>query len=105
MEKYISKEQALMQLTGEFPKDMSLEKYIGLITCRINELATTDVIPIPKEATNGGMIKAMFPQVVVTSEERATIHFYVDDEDGHTLFTGCMPQYVWNAPFQKEVEE
>jgi hypothetical protein len=44
MAEYIEKEQALMQLTGRFPQNMSIEKYIGLVNFRINELDTANVI-------------------------------------------------------------
>ena len=85
MEKYISKEQALMQLTGEFPKDMSLEKYIGLVSSRINELATTDVIPILEEATNGDMIQNMFPNLRV-EDNGGSIYLHYPDGGGWIYF-------------------
>ena len=44
MAEYIDREQALMQLTGSFPEDMSLEKYISLVITRLNKLPTADVI-------------------------------------------------------------
>lgn len=44
MAEYIAKEQASLQLTGIFPEDMSLEKYIGLVNTRMNKLFPADVI-------------------------------------------------------------
>lgn len=54
--------------------------------------------------TYGDIIKAVFPQIEVTDETRATIHFYVDTEEGTTIFTGCMPAYIWNAPYKRRVK-
>ena len=44
MAEYIDREQALMQLTGRFSEDMSLEKYISLVNTRMNKLSPADVI-------------------------------------------------------------
>ncbi|SDB15200.1 hypothetical protein [Eubacterium oxidoreducens] len=44
MAEYITKEQALMQLTGRFPNGISLEKYIRLVNFRLNGLEPADVV-------------------------------------------------------------
>ena len=53
----------------------------------IDEAPTIEAIPIPKDATNGDMIKAMFPKYY------QGILSYLDNTKW------------WNAPYKKEVEE
>ena len=67
--------------------------------------ALTEGATVSDSMTNGDMIKAVFPKVTVTNEDRALIHFYVDEDDGHTAFSGCIQKYVWNAPYKVESED
>lgn len=63
-------------------------------------------IPIPEGATNGDMIKAMFPNAQIDYHEKSDL---VDDYV--TVFIkGCdtCQDYSygwWNAPYKKEVED
>ncbi len=86
--------------------DKDLEKIKKIVDfgmgTELDETVASGVV-LSDDVANKEMIKAVFPQIIVTSEDRANIHFYVDDKDGHTMFTGCMPKYVWDAPY-KEVK-
>ena len=44
MAEYITKEQALMQLTGLFNDDTPLVKYVSLVNSRLNNLPPADVV-------------------------------------------------------------
>ena len=55
--------------------------------------------PISDNATNGDVIKAIFPQVIIPSEDRATIHCYIENQV--TEFTSMSMKEWWNAPYQK----
>lgn len=67
-----------------------------------NKNACTPIY-VPKGATNGDMIKAMFPQVTVPSEDRATIHCYIENQV--TEFTAMSMKDWWNAPYKRGSEK
>lgn len=69
----------------------------------INNTPTVNAIIIPEGATNGDMIKAMFPNT--TFYDDTLDYGYVYDE------VRCAENYMmtyskswWNAPYKKEVE-
>ena len=74
-----------------------------LVTSIVNKCTLRDAILLDgvDGQTYGDVIKAVFPQIEVTDETRATIHFYVDTKEGTTIFTGCMPAYIWDAPYKR----
>lgn len=62
-------------------------------------------IEIPKNATNGDMIKAMFPNC----EQKGNIHnryfeMYFDNDLRNASYMTVNKEW-WNAPYKKEVEE
>ncbi len=62
------------------------------------------MIPLPDGATNGDVIKALFPNVPVDNFFQDTISFYPLMPNGLTdeiHFDECW----WNAPYKKESEE
>jgi hypothetical protein len=66
---------------------------------------TPTAIRIPKGATNGDVIKAMFPNC----EQKENIHngyfeMYFDGDFGNPSYMRVR-EYWWNAPYKKEVEE
>lgn len=70
----------------------------------INSLPTANVISIPEGATNGDMIKALFPNC----EQKENIHngyfeMYFDGDFGNPSYMRVR-EYWWNAPY-KESEE
>lgn len=72
-------------------------------------LPTADVIPIPEGATNGDMIKAMFPNARV-SEIFPSCNgdevYYVSIEKFNCVTNGMrIMKSWWNAPYKRESEE
>jgi len=67
-----------------------------------NKNACTPIY-VPKGATNGDMIKAMFPYFQINEEWKATRHFELRTDC--TEITGIATSDWWNAPYKKEVEE
>lgn len=77
-------------------------KFIN-IKCLDNEsiIPTVKAIPIPKGATNGDMIKAMFPNAtIIINELGIMIHVKYNN---HTCWVNYELDW-WNAPY-KGVEE
>lgn len=67
--------------------------------CRILNLPKADVIEIPDNATNGDMIKAMFPDLEVEIEGNY-ITCWIDEH----RWVGFDLSW-WNAPYKKEVKK
>jgi hypothetical protein len=57
-------------------------------------------IPIPEGATNGDMIKAMFPSSEVREIMDDLVHYTLDGYVG-----AYIPKDWWNAPYKAESEE
>lgn len=67
----------------------------------IDEAPTVEAIPISKDATNGDMIKAMFPNVKVRCSDIGDfITYTIDGIVGNTVEIAW-----WNAPYKREEEE
>ena len=71
----------------------------------VGELPKANVIPIPDNATNGDMIKAMFPDC----EQKENIHngyfeMYFDGDFGNPSYMRVSKDW-WNAPYKRKVEE
>lgn len=78
--------------------------YKGFLYKFIEECEIVDAIPIPDGATNGDMIKAMFPNAKTWEVTRDDIHCaYIEFKDICEIKS--FPLSWWNAPYQKEVEE
>jgi hypothetical protein len=69
----------------------------------INEKLNADAIPIPEGATNGDMIKAMFPNFQINEEWKATRHFELRTDC--TEITGIATRDWWNAPYKGNLSE
>lgn len=71
----------------------------------VEKMEVVNIIPIPKGATNGEVIKAMFPNAKVN----VTKYSYAVEVKlpYHTKYdTGLLfNKYFWNAPYNKEVED
>ena len=69
----------------------------------IDEVPTIEAIPIPKGATNGDIIKAMFPNLTF-EKTRVCVNDYVD------LMMECLEWDLyfatdwWNSPYKAESE-
>ena len=59
--------------------------------------------PIPDNATNGDMIKAMFPQLGVNEEWKATRRFEFKSEECIEI-TGIATSDWWNAPYERSTD-
>ena len=79
--------------------------YMSYSQSQINGESTVNAIPIPDNATNGDMIKAMFPNqtisCVIPITDRNGAKFYRTTINGATDFT----EDWWNAPYNKEGEK
>jgi hypothetical protein len=58
-------------------------------------------IPIPRGATNGDMIKAMFPNAEYKEDVLGNVFVISSAQLGYIAFRECW----WNTPYKKEVEE
>jgi len=80
------------------------DDFISYSKSQINSLPTADVIPITDGATNGDMIKAMFPNAEIKrgdkNENRNIVYVWIDN-----LCIGSFRLDWWNTPYKKEVEE
>lgn len=75
------------------------DKGLAISESQIANASTANAIPIPKYATNGDMIKAMFPNLIYhegMNKER------IFDRD---LIVGDVFNDWWNAPYKIESEE
>lgn len=68
------------------------------------DIPTYNAIIVPKNATNGDMIKAMFPNLRITicSEAKPTPYVMVIGE--HYEFNNTYPLDWWDAPYNPESE-
>lgn len=62
-------------------------------------------IPIPDGATNGDMIKMLFPNLMVTVLSDAKPIPYVMVMGENYEFNNTYPLDWWNSPYKREVEE
>ena len=65
------------------------------------EKQVVNAVPIPDNATNGDVIKAMFPNVEFKNDHQFTVWGYINGGD-------CIVKYDidwWNAPYKKGAEE
>lgn len=66
----------------------------------VERMKFADVIIIPKGATNGDMIKIVFPSSEVREIMDDLVHYTLDGYVG-----AYTPKDWWNAPYKKWVEE
>jgi hypothetical protein len=59
---------------------------------------TVKAIPIPKGATNGDMIKAMFPNVECGKDELGNVFIVSDAQLGYIV----LRESWWNAPYKRD---
>ena len=97
----VSREEALMALTGENLNTKSALELIALFNKRIQSLPP--VTPtFPKGATNGDIIKAMFPNIEVNEIETNT-GGYIDVKYLDTIRECDSMAFLrgwWNAPYK-----
>jgi hypothetical protein len=93
---------------GRLKADPFVKSGIETVERFINEQPTADVIPIPKDATNGDMIKAVFPgcedwkaTIKPATGEAHDTHFV---ELPNNMTINKFDESWWNAPY-KEAEE
>ena len=94
----VSREQALLSLTGKNLNTKSADELIALFDKRIKALPP--VTPtFPKGATNGDMIKAMFPYGKYGTNGNE-VHVYGVGGNGCLVFTLDW----WNTPYKRGAE-
>lgn len=73
----------------------------------INNAPTVNAIIIPKGATNGDMIKVLFPGIVVEAVklDGEIIGYDISNLDDGTCAETYFTEGWWNASYKKEVEE
>ena len=71
----------------------------------LEKLPTVQAVPIPDNATNGDVIKAMFPDATIYEETRGYGYMYSD-------VVRCAENYMltydkewWNAPYKRSDAE
>jgi hypothetical protein len=93
-------------------KAVTLDSIVGVIRARrgfktflsnfINECEIVDVIPIPEEATNGNMIKTMFPDVEIVEIVHTREFSFVKVRFNGMPDTKIFDLDWWNAPYRLE---
>lgn len=81
------------------PFDEQSEKIEVIKKSKIERMPTIQAIPIPKDATNGDMIKAMFPYGKYGTNGNE-VHVYGVGGNGCLVFTLDW----WNAPYKRGSE-
>ena len=71
------------------------DDFISYSKSQINSLPTADVIPIPEGATNGDVIKAMFPQWDLREEIGYEYKLFGETHK----FEGLVDEDWWNSPY------
>lgn len=100
-------------------KVITIENIVNVIRARrgyknflskfIEECEIVDAIPIPEGATNGDMIKAIFPdtrvsQTFISFNGDEVYYVPIDKFNGITNEMRVMKSW-WNAPYKKGVQE
>ena len=92
------------ELKKNYPHDSDWEYPVNTneYVCEsIDNAPTIDAIPIPKGATNGDMIKAMFPNIKIHEHEKTDIcdaYIQIDIWD----FSIYVSKDWWNAPYKED---
>lgn len=78
-------------------------KVMGVTESDIDDTLTINAIPIPEDATNGDVIKAMFPngKIIKTEDGDCGYEIYLDDTYS---FCSWFDGLWWNAPYKAESE-
>lgn len=69
----------------------------------VREQPTANVIPIPEGATNGDMIKTMFPNGKEYDND-GDVRYEIEIDFDYS-YCSYFDGVWWNAPYKKEVEE
>lgn len=87
---------------GVYDNDVSMEFDV------LDSQPTINAIPIPEGATNGDMIKAMFPNIEVKPhmayglKNGIKVRVYIDE---FSVFDLWFPTRWWNTPYKKGSEK
>jgi hypothetical protein len=73
-----------------------IKAFSELFIKKINDTPTVNAIPIPENATNGDMIKAMFPNIEIEEIDDELIVAYKLDVKGTPFY-----RVWWNAPYKE----
>ena len=90
-----------VQMLVQNPNNGKHKHMVAVRAKEINEAPTVEAIPIPKGATNGDMIKALFPNIEVET------YGVVTSVKGLDCNKGALDPYRhfwsdwWNAPYKE----
>ena len=104
MAEYITKEQALENFENAYQSSEDSQDFRYYFESFIQCLPKADVVEVPKGATNGDVIKTIFPNIEANEIKTDTGGYievkYLDttDECDATAFR----KNWWNAPYRKE---
>lgn len=101
-----------MRLIIDIPEDVYTRLFDNGI--KDNEITTDDIcemarvlrlgIPIPDNATNGDVIKVMFPQAYISKDINSYV-VEIEYDGGDSAFSRTYPIDWWNSPYQKGGKE
>ena len=72
----------------------------GSIGCTACMFAIKEGLSFPDGATNGDVIKTLFPDIQTNEEWKSIFHCFIET-DGHTAITACGMRDWWNAPYKE----
>lgn len=92
---------AALQVTSK--KFGTMEKFVDhTMLCMLGNIPPVDAIRIPENATNGDMIKAMFPNMHMDNELNGIWYGYTsnDPQPREAPMLGVNLEW-WNAPYRR----
>lgn len=99
MKEYIDREHLLSEYCSENERTWNNGLWY------IEHEPTADVVEIPEGATNGDMVKAMFPNCEQKEHiNNGYFEMYFDGDFGNASYMRVSKDW-WDAPYKKEVEE
>jgi hypothetical protein len=83
---------------GTFDRTTAKEREALDMVIKLQTEPSADVIPIPRGATNGDMIKAMFPNIEYGKDELGNVFIVSSAQLCYIAFRECW----WNAPYKRD---
>jgi predicted pyridoxine 5'-phosphate oxidase superfamily flavin-nucleotide-binding protein len=83
---------------GTFDRTTAKEREALDMVIKLQTEPSADVIPIPRGATNGDMIKAMFTNIEYGKDELGNVFIVSSAQLGYIAFRECW----WNAPYKRD---
>lgn len=100
MEEYIARERVIEEIKG-MDNCGCITRSVNHVCEDIRSIPPADVIPIPEGATNGDMIKTMFPNAEYGKDILGNIFVISSVQLGHIAFR----ESWWNAPYKERMND